>query len=390
MTANRDGGAARKELPGGSFDACVRRFGDDPNVDDPEALCGWLESQKDLDAVSEWDGDSLEELAVSLSDPNAQRVFEDLTVTYVSGVSNPAQDSQWVIAKSADHDDDAEALSTGELVVKRDAGEEQKAWAPVLIPNETDKDGDIIPPSVIEKAAHDFLAEYRKIDTDHDLIAGKGKPIESWVLKDSQTFATPNGGESREYPAGTWMLGVQFARDAWQRVKSGDITGFSIYGMADKTPVDAIPGVAKSVGAYSDMTDKNTPGDEAETEGESLEETVKSLADAVEKRNEQLEDVTERLDGIESRLDDVDEKAETAAKAVDDVVDEGDEASLDEDDVEKMTEETIKSVFGLDDDDDLDEAREIVRKATVEPNEDPAGESLGPIEFTSEDLEEVL
>lgn len=240
------------------FEACVAHFGDDPNVEDAEALCGWMEQNKD--AVGGWDPeeDSIEDLVDALNDPAAQKVLQNLKVTYVSGVEQPAQDSQWVMAKDASAEG-ADWGVTAPIVVKeghvhemdradkvvqlkQDADEERKAWAPVLIPNETDKQGDVIPPGEIETAAHDFLAKFRNIDTDHDLLEGKGTPIESWTLKEDQTFSIPDGGETREYPEGTWMLGVQFNDAAWERVKAGELSGFSIYGEAENIPVEEILG----------------------------------------------------------------------------------------------------------------------------------------------------
>jgi len=255
--------AEQVSKPVGPFedhDACVRHFEDDPDVDDPNALCGWMEENSDLASDFDPDGNrSIVEFVQELKDPSADNVLTDLEVTYVSGVENPAQDSQWVFAKDADSQD-ADWGVTSPLLLHRETqtikqggertpvwaeeGEseekdhEQKAWAPVLIPNETDKQGDVIPVQEIERAAHNFLAHYRKIDTDHDLFEGKGTPIESWTLKETQTFTLPDGTESREYPAGTWMLGVQFNDESWERILNGELQGFSIYGEASPLDID--------------------------------------------------------------------------------------------------------------------------------------------------------
>lgn len=242
------------------FEACVRHFDSDPDVDDPEALCGWMEQNKDLAQEYDPNDGGILDFVESLKDPAAEKVLTNLSVTYVSGVSDPAIDSQWVYAKDAEgqrdgadwgvtapivlHDSKTVKTESGARAPVWSAGKddeedvEQKAWAPVLIPNETDKQGDVIPADEIESAAHTFLAEYRKIDTDHDLFEGKGTPIESWTLKEAQTFTLPDGSESREYPAGTWMMGVQFSDEAWERVKAGDLTGFSIYGEATQLDAD--------------------------------------------------------------------------------------------------------------------------------------------------------
>lgn len=260
--------------PGDSFDACVAHFAhEDGFTGDPHDLCGWIHEHKEV--MADWNPDeqSALDFLKELQHPGAEAVLTDLSVTYVSGVESPAQDSQWVFAKDVDHlgaDWGVTAplvLHAGTQTTTVDGGgrapiwskdgqeagtqEEQKAWAPVLIPNEVDKQGDVIPVASIEKAAHEFLATYRKIDTDHDLFEGKGTPIESWTLKEATTFTLPDGSESREYPKGTWMMGVEFVDEAWGRIKSGELTGFSIYGEATATNVQEILGgeVDLSVGA---------------------------------------------------------------------------------------------------------------------------------------------
>lgn len=207
------------------------------------------------------DAETLREVQDALAS-SAESVLTDLEVTYVSGVGEPAQDSQWVMAKDADaeaHGADwgvsapllvtegtaekaAEAAESGEE--GQGQPEQRKAWAPVLIPEEVDKQGDVIPRKEIEQAAHTFLAKYRQVDTDHDLLDGKGVPIESWTLKDARTFETADGGQSREYPGGTWMLGVEWSAEAWDRIKSGDLSGLSIYGEASQLDLDALAGKA--------------------------------------------------------------------------------------------------------------------------------------------------
>jgi len=48
-----------KPLPGGSFEGCVRRFGQEPGIEDPEAFCGWLEQQQKEgnEAVLNWEAE---------------------------------------------------------------------------------------------------------------------------------------------------------------------------------------------------------------------------------------------------------------------------------------------------------------------------------------------
>ena len=409
-----------KPLPGGSFEACVRRFEDDGEVDDPEALCGWLETQADKgnEVVTSWDPeeDTLEDLVDALSDPEAEKVLQELTVTYVSGVENPAQDSHWLMAKDADAHGADWGVSAPLLLRKgtfsldthgegdeddeednpEEGEEEQKAWAPVLIPNETDKQGDVIPPHEIEQAAHNFLANFRKIDTDHDLMDGKGVPIESWTLKESTTFSLPNGEESREYPAGTWMLGVQFNDEAWSRVKSGELQGFSIYGEAENTPVEEILGIgsetvertagspisledaqevhsiAKSVNNTLHMSESDNEDGEGAEAGEA-NEALESIKSTVEENNtlakearEDLNDLQKSHESLEDRVDSLESDLEAVKSTEDGGTEDGEgeeaeEANKDEDgDGESVTEE------------DLEEAKEALKDEVAGEVEDAA------------------
>ena len=397
MTENGD--VQKPVGPFDDFEACVRHFEDDPDVEDPDAMCGWMESNKDLAQEYDPEDGGILSFVESLKDPDAEKVLTNLSVTYVSGVENPAIDSQWVYAKDADTEHAGAdwgvtspiVLHTSKTVAVDGGGrapvwskadgeedeqdeEEQKAWAPVLIPNETDKQGDVIPADEIESAAHDFLAEYRKIDTDHDLFEGKGVPIESWTLKESGTFTLPDGSESREYPAGTWMMGVQFSDEAWERVKEGELTGFSIYGEATQLDVedflsgDVSPEEAQEAsgataaalaakGATGDtgetMTDENdndnsgSPVDLSNLDEEALKGLSNSeVKDLIQMLQAQIESEDGEKDEEDDEDSDEDEEPEmNAGKDEDAGSGSGDGPSLqDIHDTVKETNETVKSV----------------------------------------------
>lgn len=153
----------------------------------------------------------------------------------------------------------AEKAADGvDVTAVNDDGEKQIAYAAVLIPNEPDKQGDVIPPYVVERSAHEYMAEYRKMDSDHDLEDDAGVPVESWILKDEETFETPDGNEVT-YPAGTWILAKRFVDDEWERVKSGELNGFSIYGAGTPIDVGELKSEVKraSTEANPDQTMKN-------------------------------------------------------------------------------------------------------------------------------------
>lgn len=449
------------EMAVGPFDdmeQCVLHFEEDPDVDDPQALCTWMDENQESTAVQEYapNEDDVQALVEAMKDPSAESVLTNLQVTYVSGVENPAQDSQWVMAKDADaHDADwgvnaplvtAKDLALDDGDESPDQAEQQKAWAAVLIPNETDKQGDVIPPESIEKAAHEFLSEFRNIDTDHDLLEGKGAPIESWTLKESREFSLHEDEGTREYPAGTWMLGVEFNDESWQRVKEGELTGFSIYGEAEATPIQDILGgseapdasieadyAAEAAAKGADTTDnessnmedpEDTPEDGTENEakdgegeetpegeqpeGESEEPTLKEIQDTVESTHETVTSVKDTQEDLESRLSEVEDEVfekeddeEPEGEATDEVdpdeVKEEAAEAASEAAEEKATEaateaaeEAVKSLFGVDElPDDEDERQEVMRKAVHEESE--GGDGIGsPDDWGADEVSEVM
>lgn len=464
---------SRKDFPGLPFDdteGCVAAVGQSDEVDDPETFCAWLD----------------EEGKDALSDPQAEEILTGLEVEFVSAVDVPAQDSEWLIAKNAEDprgDTHRWQTETPLLVTKhadtdddRDVEKDeddvkQIAFAPVLVPGEADKQGDVIPSHEIEEAAHKYLAEYRKVDSDHDLLEGKGKPVESWTLKQDTTFDLPGGDGSREYPEGTWIMGIKFDDETWKRVAEGELNGLSIYGGARPIDVGAILGdeaTQEASGKSTAKTANNEPmknEDEEETtestskgdvDGSNVsamlgaykeyvgeqsakanEATVEDFVKYLLDNDKVSEDEVKNLDvflGVGDKADDEDEEddedaddeeddeidldVDDSAKDEDgDTADESDDAEKDvdeadvedEDDVEKSADEdeeappwaeglvdrveslekkvddipasprmdldesdrlaTIKSIFGVEDDDEA----EVIRKGIVEQADDTDG-----------------
>ena len=221
-------------FPGG-FEECVSTLGQEPSIDDPEALCGWLQ-EHGFDAIENANPDS---------------ILAGLEVEFVSVVDQPAQDSEWLMAKSEDADPsdfqpggDDRIREAGVLFKQDGPGDadepDRKVWAAVLKPGEADAHGDLVPEPEIEAAAHTYLKEFRKVDSDHDLLDGEGEPIESYIVRDGpDEFETPDG-TTKSYPEGTWIMGVELSDEAWKRVENGELTGFSIYGGAAKLNPDAL------------------------------------------------------------------------------------------------------------------------------------------------------
>ena len=98
---------------------------------------------------------------------------------------------------------------------------------PVLIPNRTDAQGDRISADEIEKTAHDFMMKSQMLGTDHEQTNFAVRVVESFVAKSGFTM---NG---KAITKGTWVIVAKVGdTDVWQRVKNGELNGFSIEGFS--------------------------------------------------------------------------------------------------------------------------------------------------------------
>lgn len=115
-------------------------------------------------------------------------------------------------------------------IVKAD-DDQRLATGIVLEPEVVDAQGDIIAATVIRQAAHNFLALYNKktqLGLQHDLMKPDGvELVESWIAPVDMVM------NNRMIKAGTWMMTVRVNNDAlWNRIKTGQLGGFSIGGVA--------------------------------------------------------------------------------------------------------------------------------------------------------------
>ena len=116
-------------------------------------------------------------------------------------------------------------------IIKKD-NDEQIVTGIVLEPDEVDAQGDTVSKEAIKEAAHKFLAKFNK-DTElgfmHKAFGDLGiSLIESWVARKDGDF----GGSPVK--SGSWLMSVKADKNdaLWKKIKSGDISGFSIGGVA--------------------------------------------------------------------------------------------------------------------------------------------------------------
>ena len=99
--------------------------------------------------------------------------------------------------------------------------------------NERDAYGDVITdPEELENMAWDFLRHHRKVGLLHQPgTDGAGNVVESYIYRGPRWEIN---GEVVE--PGDWLLGVVWRADAWERIKNGEFTGYSIQGWGRRVP----------------------------------------------------------------------------------------------------------------------------------------------------------
>lgn len=105
-------------------------------------------------------------------------------------------------------------------------------YGEVLAPDVVDGQGDVVSASEIEAAAHRFLARGGVVGGMHREFSDVGEVVESFIARADDPAFTP----------GSWVLGVRLAPEAWERVRRGEWTGFSVGGRAVRTRLEPMKG----------------------------------------------------------------------------------------------------------------------------------------------------
>lgn len=122
------------------------------------------------------------------------------------------------------------------------ATEERFTLAPWYIPDKYDAQNEWTDARELQKALWDYVKSGdRTIRLQHNKEVRAGEWVEAMTLPHSWTTPmTKANGTTTEitYPAGTVLLGVIWDDWAWDMVKNGEITGFSIGGSAERLDVE--------------------------------------------------------------------------------------------------------------------------------------------------------
>lgn len=152
--------------------------------------------------------------------------LKDVTITHVSYVKRGANKKTFLLSKSEESNPDVEF---DVRVVKDDESTKRLLYGIVYEPDTTDAHGDLMNAEEIEKTAHEFMVYYRNIDSEHNLIAGAGQVVESYIAPADMEI-----GKSA-VKKGSWILVTKANEEIWQDYINGDVTGYSMFGIARTT-----------------------------------------------------------------------------------------------------------------------------------------------------------
>jgi hypothetical protein len=140
-----------------------------------------------------------------------------------------------------------------ETVIAKVDEELQIVYGVVLDPYIVDAHDDWIPPSEVQKTAHDWLAQSRKMKLQHETELAS-VPVESWLwpyptpedyaaacaLQPHRIWRMKFGTDYVH--SGAWVLGTRVLdQSAWAQVLSGELGAYSIGGFGMRREIQRVP-----------------------------------------------------------------------------------------------------------------------------------------------------
>ena len=167
------------------------------------------------------------------------RTIENLTkatemsnakIQFVSLVDAAANQRQFLLAKAKDKQ--ANFTSFGKIL-KADK-KNHYVTGIVYEPKKEDSHGDFMTEEEITKAAYYFAKNSNQIDLQHNKLPLEGATVvESWIAKADFTL------NQEPVQKGTWLMTVEISnQDIWNQIEKGEITGFSMGGVANFSKED--------------------------------------------------------------------------------------------------------------------------------------------------------
>lgn len=125
-----------------------------------------------------------------------------------------------------------------ESVIAKEVGEKRFTLAPMYIPDTLDAHGEWTDADELQKAVWEYVRSGdRRIRLQHNRDVVAGEWVECMQIPYPMNVPMYKGDGSiqeRTYPAGTVFLGVIWEPWAWELVKSGTLSGYSIGGRTER------------------------------------------------------------------------------------------------------------------------------------------------------------
>ena len=156
--------------------------------------------------------------------------LSDAKIQFVSLVDKAANKRQFLITKA---ENGSATFQSYGRIVKADS-DSHYVTGIVYEPMAEDTDGEYMTAEEIEKAAHWYMKNAGDVDIQHCFVkAEKIDVVESYVAKsDMDIDGTP-------IKKGTWLMTVEVNDAAvWESIQKGEITGFSMGGLATRSDED--------------------------------------------------------------------------------------------------------------------------------------------------------
>jgi len=131
---------------------------------------------------------------------------------------------------SSHQNKEVEEISRDLVVIKGDDDEERIVYGIVYSPDEVDSQGDFASAEDIRKAAHFYMANAQTVKVNHSGSRIAADLLESYIAPMDLAI------EGRAVKKGTWLLAMRINDPGvWKAVKEGELTGFSMAGIATRT-----------------------------------------------------------------------------------------------------------------------------------------------------------
>lgn len=104
----------------------------------------------------------------------------------------------------------------------------QIVYGEVYTPDVPDSQNEFMTSEGIREMAHNFMKSMRvdKVDTQHDNVVNGSYVVESFISREGDPDFIPN----------SWVVGVKCSDEIWDKVKKGEINGFSMEAMVQQVP----------------------------------------------------------------------------------------------------------------------------------------------------------